>query len=748
MGHSVRRALYALIMLLSLLVHAPTARAQQPPAVLYPNATLDAGYSSFVWTGYPAMQQGLHAYLDEIDGPAPDDYMYDTWNLHTDESAVEIGFTNLAADATGPWDVEAQVFIEPTNHPCSGCTDAQTDTTVLSLRNGDSSLGSITVSGVGGRWVSVRANELTASEVNELSVHAYEYPNTMVTKIYAMRVNAVQARDPDEMAPDVDAGGALGERTGAYVGDGVLTLDVVADDTDGMEDGWVAGVRSITVRDFAGGVLATRQAGCAPQCPETFAGSIPVDTRTLPEVFGELTVTAEDGAGNSATESVYLTVDRTAPTAPARVRLLDHDPAASTVVLDWIEGDDSALVDGEPGSGAGFTEWRRRGASGTWGTWQRVEDTSDALLQHAATGVPIAFELRSIDAVGNMSAVAAATLTPAVEPEPEEGVSTAQLDSCTPRIDYGRARHSDPDYHRFREIQTTLGMQLQVFCIITGSTDEVEITARLAYKVREDDGTPVFQEVGIAFPQRFRPRNRRDVKLRGFNADCEPRMGGLKEYIVIGTLKYIRGGAVDVTRDFHTDPDDARTLFCPSARLRQARRTAGWHTIKRYSVDYLTRPDKRQRRSPNIWLRDELGNRPFTPNGARPSRSWHPHHLVPSNDTDFAQVQAKLFSCRIHPNAFRNGVYLRWIDLRRTRRDGSRNPHYDALRQQSQSLADRTYHGDTFRSVYLTRVRDILSEPLQDERCPISSPPSPETELAQLKDKLLDGTLDLGTPKN
>jgi hypothetical protein len=368
--------------------------------------------------------------------------------------------------------------------------------------------------------------------------------------------------------------------------------------------------------------------------------------------------------------------------------------------------------------------------------------------------VPITLELRSIDHVGNASPVVAVTLTPEPElDEPEVGTLDHGFDICVPRIiegGYARARNSRPDYHRFKEVQTILGAEIMSLCRIAGLTKQVRIRARFAYRpAGSDEPFEAFgQELVETFDVQHRTFRYDDYEIRGLNTLCEPRLGGKKEYVVTGTLTYLRGdGAVEKTHVFVTDNNNPVTLTCPTRALRQARRTAGWHYLKQYSVDYLTNVNKRQPKAPFTWLADDLGDKPYTPPGALPRRSWQPHHVVPANDTDFADMQEKMFNCKEHPNSWVNGVWLRWVDLRRTRKkDGSSNPYWEALYKYSPALANRTYHGDTFRGIYLDRLRDAMSTALQQEECP--DPASPREEVRDFVDLLMSGDAGLGFPKN
>lgn len=573
----------------------------------------------------------------------------------------------------------------------------------------------------------------------------------------------------DDVLPDIDVSGNLIDRDidSGYVGSGTYSVTVVADDTpDATEPSdQVSGIKRVELVTGDGGVYAVQTPSCTPVCPVSYTATFTVNTATIADGFLDLDVVAVDGADNVMTEGgLFVVVDKSRPSNPDRLVLRDFDPATSTVVLDWREGSDPPLGPEIAGSGLKHTEYRLQASSGAWGAWQTVSDGSDVLLRPVAEEQVIAVQLRTMDAAGNYSATASGYLTVRAEASTqslsdrelravEEARTANDAQPCPPRMDYGRARTQSPDFKRFRETKVVLGMQLKVFCLSSQNhPDKLEITGRLAYDTGGDNAPTEVGEpstVTINAP----PPNDDEVKVRGFNATCELRMRGSRDYVVTGTVKYIRDGAVDYTASFTTKLSDAQPLTCPGIAQRLGWQERGWQHLSRYSSEFLEDPDKRAKRKPSAWLANALGDRPYTPSGVPATAGWQAHHTIlvgrPRRARD---LHALLFRACVHPNERGNGIYLRARALRRRENDGSPNERYTRLRQARPDLADRTYHGDTFRFLYLTRLREGLQDSLgtHNDKCGDGGAGGRSavlSRLSSLADDLIDGTMELGDPK-
>jgi hypothetical protein len=231
----------------------------------------------------------------------------------------------------------------------------------------------------------------------------------------------------------------------------------------------------------------------------------------------------------------------------------------------------------------------------------------------------------------------------------------------------------------------------------------------------------------------------------------------LKAYVVYGRYRYTDDfGAKTDWYDFNTPVNDPRFERCPSAGLIHKRQLAGWSYLLSYSADYLTNANKRAAHGGTYWLRDALGGKPYYPAGTK--RPWDAHHIVPQRGRPryaYDDVKALLFRACVHPNRAANGVYLRGSGLRRTR-NGTSNPNYRKLQQYDRdpdtALAERTYHGDTFRNVYSDELHTALHSqlPVEDQTCSSGGAGGHDDVLAELsvfKTRLING-MYLGRPMN
>jgi hypothetical protein len=179
--------------------------------------------------------------------------------------------------------------------------------------------------------------------------------------------------------------------------------------------------------------------------------------------------------------------------------------------------------------------------------------------------------------------------------------------------------------------------------------------------------------------------------------------------------------------------------MCPSLEEHARRQVAGWRYISRYR-EALTFTGVA---APHLQLRRELGDQPYVPPGTG-HRPWAAHHIVPWNHAAVRRVHALFFKCLIHPNERANGFYLRGPGLRRDTRA------YQSLQQTHPQLASRTYHGDTFRPVYVQNVLTYFNEFLDDEEtagCPTDTGVLRD-RLSDIRQRLSDGTFDVGQPEN
>ena len=228
-------------------------------------------------------------------------------------------------------------------------------------------------------------------------------------------------------------------------------------------------------------------------------------------------------------------------------------------------------------------------------------------------------------------------------------------------------------------------------------------------------------------------------KIRGISDLCRPERGGSYRYRVKGNIKYRRNGAVDYDRDFLTS---TRVLQCPDFEERRAREVEGWRYLSR--LDEVVTEVEPKQGDPSAKLRKTLRDPPYKPPSAA-RRAWEAHHIVPANDGRAETVQALAFRCRLHPNSPLNGIYLRGRGLRRdTQAWEDLHTDESAARR---ALADRTYHGSTFRDLYFTYLLDELGPFVAANRESCESSVGFDNVMLSLANDLIQGTVELGSPR-
>jgi len=144
-----------------------------------------------------------------------------------------------------------------------------------------------------------------------------------------------------------------------------------------------------------------------------------------------------DCAGNSSSYRIDVVADRTAPSAPTKVKIARPDTDTSTATVSWIPGDDPDLPGDHPGSGAVKDEYRyRQGPTQPWSEWQDGDSPEAELTDLSAD--PVSVQVRSIDAVGNIGAAAEIT-EPGVSSEgaDDEDLSAFNGRSLTLDVSFG-----------------------------------------------------------------------------------------------------------------------------------------------------------------------------------------------------------------------------------------------------------------------------------------------------------------------
>ncbi|HYZ30085.1 MAG TPA: hypothetical protein VE570_13575 [Thermoleophilaceae bacterium] len=243
------------------------------------------------------------------------------------------------------------------------------------------------------------------------------------------RLESVDMTLVDDDLPTATPSGPLLEKADDYVnGNSSYDLTVAGADAG-------AGVKEVAVERAGGAQLASGAAACDPThhtpelgsriCPESHSQTVSVSMQTLPEGSNPLQATATDLAGNTGVSPSWnVLVDRTAPD-PVSEMEMSWDPDLNEAVVGWETEDDPDLPDGTPGSGIADYEYRYRHlGDNAWSDWRLVSETIS--IPGAWIGEEIEVEVRSIDAVGNVSEPGAELLTvpdPANDTDGEDGDS-------------------------------------------------------------------------------------------------------------------------------------------------------------------------------------------------------------------------------------------------------------------------------------------------------------------------------------
>jgi YD repeat-containing protein len=185
-----------------------------------------------------------------------------------------------------------------------------------------------------------------------------------------------------------------------------------------------SGVKKLALELVGGAELADSTLPCNPRnaasptaCPHSASATVSFDASTIAEGHRAFRQTTKDFAGNvTGSSSWTVAIDRTPLPAPTGLAVDGFTPATGIARIVWSPGTDPQLPGGTPGSGLDHAELRSRIAGGLWSAWATTSSTSAFDLSGVAAGQEITVEVRTSDAVGNVSATA--TLTTVVAGDP------------------------------------------------------------------------------------------------------------------------------------------------------------------------------------------------------------------------------------------------------------------------------------------------------------------------------------------
>jgi hypothetical protein len=413
-----------------------------------------------------------------------------------------------------------------------------------------------------------------------------------------------------------------------------------------------------------------------------FQASVSLDGLTEGTRELRLVATAADGIRRVVRRPIKI--DDTAPTAPATMRL-GEVAADGTTPVRWDVPQDPALADGTDGAGIDTITARYRSADGAWSGWQSSDTTG--------TNVPIeqlgsTIQVKVADKAGNQTTTTHALLPPGT------------IKSCTIGYDDGQTKMkiTDPDVPHWRPQQGVIDGHFTAECY--GTYDTVEVTMQWAYgiggKKYKSHYSPV---IHASLPykdtvsQHLGNDNERlsDLKQYEFNKvsvcprfaearDGDGNVEPLKNWVLLGTYKFIRNNAVDSKpQEFHTSTLNPKHMKCPMEWERRQWRMEAYTELAHYAADPRDARKSGTRRyagSPSHWLKRNLTDpqtpardQDLIPTAIKFPYGWAAHHVVPVADfgsgspgltpSTVDRLRDAMWSCKIHPNAPRNGLFLR-----------------------------------------------------------------------------------------
>lgn len=509
----------------------------------------------------------------------------------------------------------------------------------------------------------------------------------------------VRADDVDP--PALEPGGTLEERAGDYVGNGFLDASVSATDED-------SGIASIRLIDGDGQPigLPVNAPGCPSACPETFQAGFLVNTANLGDGARDIIAVATDAAGNTNNANVSsIYVDTVAPGPATGIREDEYDGGTGTSIVRWLTPNDPDLPDGSLGSGSASSKVRYKVGSGAFTNNELAND--EQIVIPAVDGEEVTVEIRARDARGNESTTASLTYTAGVSEQIGESPTALRMSDddpyygCEINVHEINSIATGGNARAFRLPSRQASFKLSLYCEPFVITVNQLKAARVSLKVAKETGdgfSPIggLQNVGtFSLGKNSRYINGPGPYGVGFNCELDPT--GLSDnhtYRLEGSITPIQHNGTE--RPELPIKTNAKDFKCPSTLDRRRAENNGWTALRRTYAD----EERSGRPAASAALADAIDPAPYRPSKIRRrGDAWAAHHIVPASETAANPLQRLLFRCQVHPNQETNGVWLRSVQLRKTR-TRSQPTYYSELRaydrEHGTSLARRAYHGDTF----------------------------------------------------
>jgi hypothetical protein len=442
--------------------------------------------------------------------------------------------------------------------------------------------------------------------------------------------------------------------------------------------------------------------GDGAPCPLDVVTTFAIDPSRLPDGRNTYFARASEFAGKRARDDLTIDVDNTPPNAPTNLQVAATGIDGAT--LSWQPGP-------EPPADAGISHYVVTVVVDGVRVTENISPHPYTKIGGIPPGIKVEFLVKAVDRLNRASHGRGASIKGRARAR-----TAQQFSTCVPREGSSESQDLDPTVDQLRDFRwrtTRLHTSVHIWCQQLQDekylkVDAIKVTAWYVYHPYGAKDKRV-RRLGPTSTWYIKdPPQRQDI-IRTIRLNCEPRIGGSKTYRIQGKIKYYRSPAArDITRDYHTEQFK---LGCPTTEERRIRQAKGFADLAHYSVDLN---NDRWYRNPAEPLRDQLTEE-WAPRGT--IRPWAAHHMTPHSASGARTFRALLFRCRVHPNSYLNGFYLRDEGLRKVRH-GRRNPAYKELKEKRPDLAARTHHYDTFGQRYVDAVRPIFgATPEADDSC-------------------------------